>query len=571
MCHLGILIESQGPCWFYGTASEHSVLYQYSIFQAVDIYMGMIQTESPYFQGTAATQAPAPFSSSLGRFNGDPQWIECGMSTTSCNNAWGLEVQNSNNVFINGAAFYSWFQNYNKACITTQNCQEKIIDIWNSGTFWLYNLITVGVVEIFTPPRNSGNFILYAANYTSSTISPWWSTIAAYLEFTNPVDVTKIAFPVRIGWTALGDSYSAGIGAGANYDAQDPLNCRRGQGAYPNWLQKLFIGLNDGYIPNLQFLSCSGAVANDLLNGAQIGNSWNPAGSVDIVTLSLLGNDIQFDRLAKACIFAIPGYGSCQDQIDTSTGILNGAELQLNWNIILDRIISKTSALNPNMVIYVTGYGRFFDDTTGDPCNHNTLRFFPWSNAPLTQTLRMTLNNLADSLNNKIQQFVNEYNAFRGQRVALFVNWDPQRPVPNAIFNGHRMCEPGVSEPTSGSAQDNVWYFYMGGSDNVAPGPPTTPPQIINSNTCSDTDPTQEAGGQSICDFAKFGVGNATFQASMNEIIASNGWDNTTAAVLADGSVEITTAPEYYSHAFHPKSQGYNLISVQVLAAILFR
>ena len=27
----GVLIESQGPCWFYGTASEHSTMYQYQL------------------------------------------------------------------------------------------------------------------------------------------------------------------------------------------------------------------------------------------------------------------------------------------------------------------------------------------------------------------------------------------------------------------------------------------------------------------------------------------------------------------------------------------------------------
>lgn len=30
----GMLIESQGPSWFYGTGSEHSVLYQYQLNEA---------------------------------------------------------------------------------------------------------------------------------------------------------------------------------------------------------------------------------------------------------------------------------------------------------------------------------------------------------------------------------------------------------------------------------------------------------------------------------------------------------------------------------------------------------
>jgi hypothetical protein len=38
----GILIESNGPAWFYGTASEHSVLYQYNLANAENIFMGMV-------------------------------------------------------------------------------------------------------------------------------------------------------------------------------------------------------------------------------------------------------------------------------------------------------------------------------------------------------------------------------------------------------------------------------------------------------------------------------------------------------------------------------------------------
>ena len=33
----GLLVESQGPCWFYGSSSEHSVLYQYQIYNATDV------------------------------------------------------------------------------------------------------------------------------------------------------------------------------------------------------------------------------------------------------------------------------------------------------------------------------------------------------------------------------------------------------------------------------------------------------------------------------------------------------------------------------------------------------
>jgi hypothetical protein len=42
----GMLVESQGPVWLYGTASEHAVIYQYEFYNAAEVYASMIQTES---------------------------------------------------------------------------------------------------------------------------------------------------------------------------------------------------------------------------------------------------------------------------------------------------------------------------------------------------------------------------------------------------------------------------------------------------------------------------------------------------------------------------------------------
>lgn len=67
----GWLIYSQGPSWLWGTASEHAILYQYNVNGAQDIFMSMIQTETPYFQGAPSTQAPEPFQLLWG---GDPQF-----------------------------------------------------------------------------------------------------------------------------------------------------------------------------------------------------------------------------------------------------------------------------------------------------------------------------------------------------------------------------------------------------------------------------------------------------------------------------------------------------------------
>ena len=44
----GVLIESQGPVWLYGTSFEHHQLYNYQISNAKNVYMALIQTETPW-------------------------------------------------------------------------------------------------------------------------------------------------------------------------------------------------------------------------------------------------------------------------------------------------------------------------------------------------------------------------------------------------------------------------------------------------------------------------------------------------------------------------------------------
>ena len=71
----GFLCESQGPVWLYGTAMEHSVYYQYNFYGAANVMMGMIQTETPYYQPSTKT----PFSPNDPR---DPKFCT-GMDTPS--------------------------------------------------------------------------------------------------------------------------------------------------------------------------------------------------------------------------------------------------------------------------------------------------------------------------------------------------------------------------------------------------------------------------------------------------------------------------------------------------------
>ncbi|KAH0282303.1 hypothetical protein KCU62_g9823, partial [Aureobasidium sp. EXF-3399] len=101
----GVLIESQGPTWLYGTASEHSQLYQYQLTNASTIYLGHMQTETPYYQ--PGPNALSPYK--IGQFLSDPTFDNC--ADDSCRTAWALRVVESKDIFIYSAGFYSFFQN----------------------------------------------------------------------------------------------------------------------------------------------------------------------------------------------------------------------------------------------------------------------------------------------------------------------------------------------------------------------------------------------------------------------------------------------------------------------------
>ena len=121
--HRGFLIESRnGPVWLWGTSCEHNVLYDYQISHAKNVFMGLIQHETAYFQGNP--NALSPFTSQSAYT--DPTFAEC--TTSNCARTWGLRVIDSTNVFTYGAGLYHFFENWDSSCLNTEICQERMID-----------------------------------------------------------------------------------------------------------------------------------------------------------------------------------------------------------------------------------------------------------------------------------------------------------------------------------------------------------------------------------------------------------------------------------------------------------
>ncbi|KAF2672788.1 pectin lyase-like protein [Microthyrium microscopicum] len=136
----GVLLESQNPVWMYGTASEHSVMYQYQLNNAANVYMSVIQSETPYFQTNPA--APAPFKVQAT----DPQFT--GVSNAD-NKAWGLRIVNSSDVLVFGAGLYSFFENYDQKCVNTETCQNGMVSIeGTTNNLNLFGLSTKAAVNM---------------------------------------------------------------------------------------------------------------------------------------------------------------------------------------------------------------------------------------------------------------------------------------------------------------------------------------------------------------------------------------------------------------------------------------
>jgi glucan 1,3-beta-glucosidase len=142
----GMVIESQGPVWLYGTASEHSQLVQYQLTGAKDIFMGHIQTETPYYQPNPSAAVPFVKNDKYS----DPDFSQCSATNGTCS-AWGVRIVDSESVWVYGSGTYSFFTNYDQKCVVGQNCQQNINEITtkSSNINW-FGMSTKASVNMIT-------------------------------------------------------------------------------------------------------------------------------------------------------------------------------------------------------------------------------------------------------------------------------------------------------------------------------------------------------------------------------------------------------------------------------------
>lgn len=171
----GVLIQAQGAVWLWGTASEHSIIYNYQFDGAQALFSGFMQSETPYMQPNPEVPAPFQFNNAYD----DPLFTICpnGTSTNTapCKDSWGLRVYNSKNVLIYGTGLYSFFNNYDQQCVTDKNCQQNMIHVQNSQVD-MYTVNTANAVNMIVDDNMGTVTGANNRNWFCDTISYYYTT-----------------------------------------------------------------------------------------------------------------------------------------------------------------------------------------------------------------------------------------------------------------------------------------------------------------------------------------------------------------------------------------------------------
>ncbi len=195
------------------------------------------------------------------------------------------------------------------------------------------------------------------------------------------------------GYVALGDSYSAGVGAGG-YDSASG-DCKRSRKAYPAlWAA--------AHAPaSFSFTACSGARTGDVVSG-QLAPLNSATG---LVSISIGGNDAGFADTMSSCVTGSDS--ACLDRIAKARTFIQN-ELPAKLDTVYTAIRSRA----PHAQVVVLGYPRFYK--LGGVC------------VGLSDTKRKAINAAADHINTVIAKRVADH-GFRFGDV-------------NTTFAGHELC-----------------------------------------------------------------------------------------------------------------------------------
>lgn len=172
-----MLIEATQATWLVGTAFEHNTLYQYNLHNARNVYIGMQQSETPYWQGTGAPAlAPAPWTNNL--IPSDPTFSSCDPTDAQCRMALFQTINGGEDLFIFGSGFWTFFNAFldpsNPGTSCTDNCQTNAVEISGTKGLKYYGVNTRFNTNLIV--NNGVDVVL-----DSDNLGGWGGVVAAFL------------------------------------------------------------------------------------------------------------------------------------------------------------------------------------------------------------------------------------------------------------------------------------------------------------------------------------------------------------------------------------------------------
>ena len=293
----------------------------------------------------------------------------------------------------------------------------------------------------------------------------------------TPPSINSNKPPLRISnWIAIGDSFSAGPGAGEEYDdgkdgrpSGGSGHCMRRKYAYPPLLQgdQQMPGPNGPQSgqPQFQFVSCTGDTTRELLDTTSGDNQLKqiPIGT-RLATLSIGGNDVLFGPILKACILGAAL--GCNDKRKDGLEAMYSSEFHDRYNQVLTAIVREKMQWASSVghtSLYVTSYTQFFDDWT-DQCDKATFSDIPLAPS-ITKELRQEISLMTHQLNEVLQYKIDLRNV--GEWTGYGFQGGGQECLYTAVqfvdmdwkYLDHRFCRQGVKEPAH--EDPDTWFFHL--------------------------------------------------------------------------------------------------------------
>ena len=372
------------------------------------------------------------------------------------------------------------------------------------------------------------------------TVSPTFVGVSpvSFFDALNPSRIVIRTFVVGRGaYTAQGDSFSSADGIPQFIPPSDSDKCNRSYVAYPETVAKTPYG------GDVRFVACSGATIPDVVAGKSTEESQllSLDRGVDLVTITVGGDDIHFADIATFCVIVTTG---CEFRFSSqATQDINRIGNEANAGIIfspgdrslrnelytLDNMYATIHQYAPNARILVVGYP-------------NLLPAIPIVDCPQDRLSKDEIDWL-----NSVEAYLNQTIAFEAARNgAEFVQGS------TTAFTGHELC---TAQP------------YVNGLEQQALGKAPFHPNELGQNAMAAQVTNQITSGTSgskfLVGFGQTVTTSATVASGMAQATFSTSWPGSDVVMtLVSPSGRVITRSTASSDVYHLLGPTYEVFSI---------